>query len=1087
MTLPTRTTGSPGRLPTTADGLPGGIRLLLANLARERPIAIPVGTLVRVVLSASSLFICLVQGNTWAVLSCPFLLYLTAFPRVSLWRAVATVAIVTWWLPVLGILLGARLGVTLLVIATRRGKRHGSLRERGHEHSLLWRSTISAWAVGPAALPALAGSSGSGARPDMDELAEAAIRYVVNAWCTRERFGVLRGLRAVFDAVILGETEALENGDAASLESAFEGMAVQDTLIEMSVGLAVAVTFVVQLFSEAAWPWQGGVFRMCAAFAILYATVHFLTSGKQFRRIVAVPLVVEAALLDIVTAWAAGAAIAVSMGLLYAQWSLNRNRSLTGLPSWIDARWAFQDLRLVSTLRARALSAPGTYSPYSATALANAKGVRDAQSAVGTWSSQRLAVWGEIVETRVCLASGNLALGDWHSQHALRLAETVDARLRAEALLQRGLVLAEVGSLNDACDQVEAAADLFSGRRTWRHRKVLAQSELVRLYGLAGRTNEVMPAARECRLGLSRARAFNEVVRNEVYVAEALLAQGDVLGARAAAEAVSEFHTLFSEDEPNGGRLARPFAEAILLLGHCYRIENRLREARVAYLKAAEAAESVLDPQVGARCQVWLQWTKQKTGEPGDHASAVAQAVRILETARLELRGGDQRAVAVEARAEVFAAALEVMEESNAPFEALTILESLYRDGVAAALTQGMKGLPHDSRVALEELYSDSGRRMELDAPADRDQLRAKVAEGVSDVFAELATSTEFDPSLISNKLVRRHLLLFHVLRHSDVEMEGIVIWISPESESSISRFRVASSGGWNDSFQVVSDLAVGNSTLAHLRLQRDTWASLGEELIPERLRLAIRARTETDPLDLVVVPGQVLDSFPFACLRVEGDWLLARCRLRTLPSVAFLEAESKAPSSTASATVMIDGVNLSQTQVETAAWALASGPDFRVDYVDSRSQFEYALSRPDASDLVYVSAHGGGSSHGHRFGFPDGGVYSAADAMQADWPSWVVFGACWSGAIQIRPGKDMFGLPTACLLRGAQSVIGGILDIQDEAAGIVLAGWVERVAAGIDPLEALRLSQLGYARTEDTCELAPAATWGALVAMCKT
>jgi hypothetical protein len=507
MSPPSRSAGSQEGLPTTADGILRGSWLLLASHASRQSLFVSAAIVLRFSATTACFIICALHGGWWLLLACAIFLHVFAFPRAPLWGAAAAALLVSLWIPVLGLVLVTRVGLDYLGTTIRRGALDESLREHGIGRSKSWRRAIANWAVGPGAGSLVQHLSEPGSRPDADELGELAVRQAADAWCKREPFAILRGVRTVFRASLLGESEVPEIASVASLDSLFMGLEVRNNLMKMSVHAAVASPYLIQLASMPGSPWEAGVFRVSIAFGVLSLTLWLLAKGEWSRNLGATSLVVIASLSSVTTVWAAAASVVVGLALRYVEVVTSERLVMIGIPSWKDARWTFRDLLDIPTLRTQALNNIGSHGAFTTTVMENSELAKSARVEARRPGGRRLSAWREIIDARACLESGNLALSEWHTQQALQLTESGDPGVRAESLLHRGLVLAEVGSLDEACEAVESAVEIFASRRSWRYRKANAQSELVRLYGLAGQSHQVMSAANACRYELARARA----------------------------------------------------------------------------------------------------------------------------------------------------------------------------------------------------------------------------------------------------------------------------------------------------------------------------------------------------------------------------------------------------------------------------------------------------------------------------------------------------------------------------------------------------------------------------------------------------
>jgi hypothetical protein len=126
----------------------------------------------------------------------------------------------------------------------------------------------------------------------------------------------------------------------------------------------------------------------------------------------------------------------------------------------------------------------------------------------------------------------------------------------------------------------------------------------------------------------------------------------------------------------------------------------------------------------------------------------------------------------------------------------------------------------------------------------------------------------------------------------------------------------------------------------------------------------------------------------------------------------------------------------------------------------------------------AYIAAHGDHEGMAQAVTFSCGGVLSAATALGHRWPPWVIFASCLVGRIDHTLGAEPLGLPVSCVLGGADSVIGGVIDV-GYAAGALAARVAVRLSHGAHPAAALRTEQL---RQLDRRATAPPIAWAGLI-----
>lgn len=116
----------------------------------------------------------------------------------------------------------------------------------------------------------------------------------------------------------------------------------------------------------------------------------------------------------------------------------------------------------------------------------------------------------------------------------------------------------------------------------------------------------------------------------------------------------------------------------------------------------------------------------------------------------------------------------------------------------------------------------------------------------------------------------------------------------------------------------------------------------------------------------------------------------------------------------------------------------------------------------------AYFSAHGEGAGPEQYLRLHDGSRISTLSALSLAWTDWVVFASCIVGSLEIEAGTEPAGLAISCLLRGASSIVAGVLEVHMWVADQLCVTAVTRLMNGQHPAEALRAAQLAFLSGRD-------------------
>lgn len=109
-------------------------------------------------------------------------------------------------------------------------------------------------------------------------------------------------------------------------------------------------------------------------------------------------------------------------------------------------------------------------------------------------------------------------------------------------------------------------------------------------------------------------------------------------------------------------------------------------------------------------------------------------------------------------------------------------------------------------------------------------------------------------------------------------------------------------------------------------------------------------------------------------------------------------------------------------------------------------------------ASVAHVAAHGAHVTQNPLFSWlqlADGPLF-AYELQAGRLPAHVVLSACELGRVTVRPGEETLGLTSVLLHLGAQCVISGVADVNDDLAAEVMLSYHRRLAAGDDAAVAL-------------------------------
>lgn len=658
-------------------------------------------------------------------------------------------------------------------------------------------------------------------------------------------------------------------------------------------------------------------------------------------------------------------------------------------------------------------------------------------------------------------ALSELALGQGESQRAVdearRALDLVSTRspARPQVMAAAGIAMLAAG------DHVEASRLLDGTNLGWRRRRHPAVTAAVaQLHaehdnqdqahalllrtegGLArgGRLDQLIDSEVALALVFSRTRPFDSVEKRLLE----LLALQDTGGA----------------DEALDRRTTLALARGRLLLGRLQLDNDKPRAAadhlRQAINELTGAANSV-DHAVG-RILLGAGLV------PSNRQQALFEleiGIRLLESLRGQLSAGRHRASLVERHVTVYQHAFEAAgrlqsNDAAAARLAAELVESLRRNALALTL----RGEPEQLPPSIRELrdHIDALERSPDAAPPETlDGLRTALARKLSDMFASAYLPRPVDLEALRARTGGAHLLEYRVHLAGPARLYGHVVWSTPDGESRVDRVDIVDRGlldALGESGEAARD-TVMSAPSTPAEAQR--WTSLSQALLPEPLRRALLDHPTDSPTWLVIVPDASLAALPWCALPLDdGRPLAAAAVIQLVPTLELLAPPTATGRKPRRHFVMYTDPAMTDAR-RTGVLTRLGGV-----LVADRAQFLDELSGTEPGG-AYVAAHGEGRGLQQHLMFDSRTPLSAASALAIRWPAWTIFAACLVGRIESTAGEEPLGLPIACLLGGAQTVIGGVLKVNNVTSDDLLTGVLLGLLAGQHPAAALRAAQIRY------------------------
>lgn len=552
-------------------------------------------------------------------------------------------------------------------------------------------------------------------------------------------------------------------------------------------------------------------------------------------------------------------------------------------------------------------------------------------------------------------------------------------------------------------------------------------------------------------------------------------------------------------------------------------------DASMAYSDAYDQFEAIGDRVRGCRSLINCLSSALAAGDVTltreDHAlDLIRVGLQLLEGDRGALRSEDGRASWVTSQRELYATVFKELTsvsylDGKAGELGLWLLESLHRT-MTADLMRRQGSLESDPEL-LAKLAELGQREYELrlanwrgrepgandvssqgqpDLTAAREEVRARL-DALREAFL-VVEPTDVEAAL--SRLGDRVALLYHCWR----EDAGWVIHSVLASSRHGIRVHRAQLDAASDA-ETISPLLTtagaldaihaGNPTdisfLFNVPLDEQLWRELAQALVPD-CWWDVLCPLNGSLGDVLVVPDGPIASIPLAALPVrDGKMLIEYGSVALTPALDLLKppVEPARPAAEGQrvAVVHLDrDSSLPAVAHERQHWISAGQHMYVVDTA-SQADIEAALHGPPLPDIVSISVHGstGNDISGRNtriFGtsvwLRDGSVLSATAALRLRWPPTVILGACWISAVSIGAGREPFGFPLSCLLRGATTVVGGIAPIPDNSTSHILGNLIDIFPVGGSVIPTLRAAQCDMLKNIPAEDLTPRQLCGLIV-----
>ncbi|MEM7339909.1 MAG: CHAT domain-containing protein [Actinomycetota bacterium] len=227
--------------------------------------------------------------------------------------------------------------------------------------------------------------------------------------------------------------------------------------------------------------------------------------------------------------------------------------------------------------------------------------------------------------------------------------------------------------------------------------------------------------------------------------------------------------------------------------------------------------------------------------------------------------------------------------------------------------------------------------------------------------------------------------------------------------------------------------------------------------------RTVVGAVDDGVPLSIVVAPGSsALSTVPWAGLHTGRCYLAEVADVQITPALGALGSDRADPAEVRPPPVPAALVFGPQLDIELERERDALSRQHRWPTTDASTEADLllALKRPGIWAFGHFATHGAGLGRDQRLLIENGVHLDVSAAMGLWWPSITMFGACEVGQFGATPGEEPFGLPFACLLRGAEHVIGPVTNVASGGTADLSVAIIAALADGTQPVRAVANAQ---------------------------
>lgn len=559
--------------------------------------------------------------------------------------------------------------------------------------------------------------------------------------------------------------------------------------------------------------------------------------------------------------------------------------------------------------------------------------------------------------------------------------------------------------------------------------------------------------------------SFTEMIERDVIAASALAGAGDRLAAQARLKDLTRDPMADGSLASLGADAARAVSaaegRALLLAGRLEFEDGAYQEARDLLNRAVTQLSAKSETQLRAIALILLGCVSAGLDRGAEALDSIRRGIGTLEDRRGQLHSSRRRTAMIMAGEDVYEHALVALEHLNqsglaeAGLLAAVLIESLRRSSIAQLLSQSGASVSAKLRAISYDVDESDGD--------ESDSAHAAIGAELSTLAAKVyvpAPTRISDLQAVASRC--GHVLSYYVAPRTGTAW---CAWMSPGGQARIERVSAQSSGDTKHPLERLRDREgyTGEELFGPWDDCGEGWQQLADALLPRGLRELITSASEHAPVRLLVIPDGHLAAVAWPALSVGGEPLVKSALIQLVPSYD-LAATASAPTKIQSPEIVAHA---------TPRTLAVLRESLTVVDATGRQAFLQALERLTTAG-AYLGAHGELTGARQRVEFRHGEWLSADGALRHRWPDWVIFAACVVGHLETRSGGEPFGLPIACMLGGASTVIASVVQItgerEDEQASVTVKLFGEvavKLCDGLSQATVLREAQLRYLRAQ--------------------